>query len=113
MDKTLEKVLSTTVRRKILEELIKRGKANAYEIARDTGIPDAAVGRHLQILQGAELVKEPDVDISEGRLKKIFTPALYAENALKEYWHKEICEAPESIREMIIEIYCENKEDML
>jgi len=113
MDKMLEKVLSTTVRRKILEELIKRGKANAYEIAKDTDIPDAAVGKHLQILQGADLVKEPDVDISEGRLKKIYAPTANAENSLKEYWDKEISEAPQSIRKMIFEKYCENKGGIL
>lgn len=99
------KVLSTTVRRKILEELIKRGKANAYEIAKDTEIPDAAVGRHLQILMGAGLVKEPNVDISEGRLKKIYTFASGAENTLKEYWDKEFKEAPKSIQKMILEKY--------
>lgn len=113
MDKMLEKVLSTTVRRKILEELIKRGKANAYEIARDTGLPDAAVGRHLQILRGAGLVQEPNVDISEGRLKKVYAPTANAENSLKEYWNKEISEAPQSIQKMIFEKYCEKKGGIL
>ena len=50
MNTITEKVLSTTVRRKVLEELIKLERANAYEIAKNTGIPDAAVGKHLQIL---------------------------------------------------------------
>ena len=105
MDAIIEKVLSTTVRRKVLEELIKLEKANAYEIAKNTGIPDAAVGKHLQILRENGFVKEPDVDISEGRLKKIYTPAPGAENTLKEYWDKEINEAPKSIQKMIIEKY--------
>lgn len=109
----MEKILSTTVRRKILEELIKRGKANAYEIAKDKEIPDAAVGRHLQILMGAGLVKEPNVDISEGRLKKIYTPASGAENTLIEFWNKEISEAPKSIQKKVFEKYCNVRGDRI
>ena len=105
MNNITEKVLSTTVRRKVLEELIKLGKANAYEIAKNTGILDAAVGKHLQILRENGFVNEPAVDISEGRLKKIYAPSPGAENTLKEYWDKEFREAPMSIQKMIIEKY--------
>ncbi len=111
MDGINEKILSTTVRRKILEELIKMEKANAYEIAKNTGIPDAAVSKHLKILRETGFVEEPDIDISEGRLKKIYTPSPNAEDILIEYWYKEISETPVSIQNMIRRKYCGSRED--
>jgi predicted transcriptional regulator len=107
MDEAVERILSTSVRRKVLEELIKRGKATAYEISKNLNIPDAAVGKHLEILFEAKLVSAPEVDISSGRLKKIYRPAANAEKILKEFWDKEIRSAPKSIQKMYL-----NKERM-
>ncbi|MCK4364826.1 MAG: helix-turn-helix transcriptional regulator [Thermoplasmatales archaeon] len=110
MDKAVGRVLSTSIRRKVLEELIKRGKATAYEISKNLDIPDAAVGKHLEILFEAKLVDAPEVDISTGRLKKIYRPATNAEKVLKEFWDKEIRDAPKSIQKMYLNKECkENK----
>ena len=109
MDKIIEKVLSTTVRRKVLEELIKNEKATAYEIAKNIDIPDAAVGRHLEILHQVGLVHKPQVDISEGRLKKIYSPTSEAERILREFWDREIRSAPKSIQNIYLRKECEEK----
>lgn len=95
--------MSVSSRRKVLEELIKRGKATSYEIAKKLNIHDSAVGKHLKILQEAGLVEEPEVDTSEGRLRKIYRPAKHSEKILKEFWLKEIKSAPESVQEILKE----------
>lgn len=104
MDNIEEKVLSLAIRRKVLEELIKKGEATAYDIAKTLDIPDAAVGKHLIILQEAELVKEPEIDISTGRLKKIYKPSEGAIKILKEFWKREIKAAPKIIQDMCKEV---------
>ena len=104
MDDVAEKVLSQTVRRKVLEQLIEKSDATAYDIAKELDIPDAAVGKHLMILQEAGLVEEPEVDISGGRLKKIYRPSRKASKTLKEFWKKEIEMAPKMIRDMFKEV---------
>ncbi|TES83851.1 MAG: hypothetical protein E3J91_01480 [Hadesarchaea archaeon] len=42
----------------------------------------AAKRRDLKILWGAGLVEEPNIDVSGGRLKKIYKPAPHAEKVL-------------------------------
>lgn len=106
MDEAIERILSTSVRRKVLEELIKRGEATAYEISKNLKLPDAAVGKHLEILYEIKLVSSPEVDISTGRLRKIYKPAPNAEKVLKEFWDKEIRSAPKSIQKMYLSKEC-------
>jgi len=104
MDGLAEKVLSLSIRRKVLEELIKKGKATAYELSKELDIPDAAVGKHLGILYEAGLVESPEVDISSGRLKKIYMPSNRAAKILREFWKKEIMAAPKIIQDMCKEV---------
>lgn len=94
----VRKLLSVPSRRRILEELIKNGESTAYELAKKLEIPDSAVGKHLKILCEAGLVEEPNIDVSEGRLKKIYKLAPHAEKLLKEFWISEIQSVPESIQ---------------
>ena len=96
-----KKLLSAASRRRVLEELIKNGENTAYELAKKLEIPDSAVGKHLKILCEAGLVKEPNIDVSEGRLKKIYKPAPHAEESLKEFWISEIRSVPESIQKAV------------
>lgn len=98
---SIDKILSVSARRKILEELIKSGEATAYELSRKLEIPDSAVGKHLRILYEVGLVEEPKIDLSEGRLKKMYKPARSAEKKLKEFWIKEIKSVPKSIQNEI------------
>jgi len=100
MNKVIEKILSVSSRRKVLEELIKKREATAYEIAKELGIPDAAAGRHLFILCEVGLTEAPTISTSGGRLKKIYKPTRAAEGILREFWDKEIQSAPESIKRM-------------
>jgi len=93
--------LSVSSRRRVLEELVKSSEATSYELAKKLNIHDSAVGKHLKILQEAALVEEPEIDTSEGRLKKIYRPAKHAEKMLKEFWLKEIGSAPESIKKIL------------
>lgn len=97
----VERLLSVASRRRILEELIKNGENTAYEFAKKLEIPDSAVGKHLKILCGAGLVEEPNIDVSGGRLKKIYKPAPHAEKVLKDFWLKEIRLTPESVQKML------------
>jgi predicted ArsR family transcriptional regulator len=94
-------LLSVSSRRKVLEELKKSGEANSYALAKKLGVPDSAVGKHLKILQEAGLVEEPTVDVSEGRLRKVYRPAKDAEKILGEFWVKEVRSAPESIQKIL------------
>lgn len=105
MDNYSKRLLSTQVRRIVLQELLQMKKGNAYQIAKNTGISDAAVSKHLKILMGAGLVKEPDLDISEGRLKKIYQPTENAENLLTEYWLQEFASIPINIKKKILHTY--------
>lgn len=104
MDELAEKVLSLTIRRKVLEQLIKKGEATAYEISKELSIPDAAVGKHLSILQEVGLVNPPEIDVSGGRLKKIYKPSKNAIKVLKEFWKKELEAAPEIIKDICKEV---------
>lgn len=95
--------MSVSSRRRVLEELIKSGEATSYELAKKLNIHDSAVGKHLKILHEAGLVEEPEIDTSEGRLKKIYKPSKHAEKILKEFWSKEIESVPESVKKIISE----------
>jgi len=99
----LRKALSVTSRRKILEELIKRVGATAYELAEKIGISDSAIGKHLQILCNAGLVEGPTTDISTGRLKKIYKPSPNAEEVLSDFWIEEISSVPTKIKKRMYE----------
>jgi predicted transcriptional regulator len=103
MNREEERILSVSSRRRVLEELIKSGEATSYELAKKLDIPDSAVGKHLRILHEAGLVEEPEIDISSGRLKKIYRPSEYAEKILQEFWSKEIESAPESVKKIVSE----------
>ena len=46
-------------------------------------------------------IEEPNIDVSEGRLKKIYKPAPHAEKVLEEFWIKEIRLTPESVQKML------------
>lgn len=98
---SVEKILSVSSRRKILEELIKSGEGTAYELAKALHIPDSAVGKHLKILQEAELVEEPKTDISEGRLRKVYKPSANAQKVLTEFWLEEIKSVPEGVKDSL------------
>ena len=104
-DLPLEKILSVSSRRKILEELIKNGESTAYELAKVLEIPDSVVGKHLRILEEGKLVTAPETDISEGRLRKIYRPAPEARKVLTEFWLKEMNSIPESIKDSLRETY--------
>ena len=95
---SVKKLLSVSSRRKILEELIKSGEGTAYELAKTLHIPDSAVGKHLKILQEAELVEEPKTDISEGRLRKVYRPSANAQKVLTEFWLEEMKSVPKGIK---------------
>ena len=97
--------MSVSSRRRVLEELVKSGEATSYELAKKLNIHDSAVGKHLKILHEAGLVEEPMVDVSEGRLKKVYKPAKDAEKILKDFWLKEIESAPENIQKILGEKY--------
>lgn len=94
--------LTVRARRRVLEELLKRGNSTAYGLAKRLDISDSAVGRHLEVLKEIGLVKPPNVDTSLGRLKKIYEPAEGAEKTLEEFWRNELELAPERIKEKFL-----------
>lgn len=101
MKEDQKEALNVRTRRKVLEELIKKGNSTAYGLAKRVDISDSAVGRHLDILEEAALVEPPYTDTSVGRLKKIYTPAKNAEEVLAEFWEKELDSIPDEIRKKV------------
>jgi len=103
MNQEEEEILSVSARRRVLEELVKSGEATSYKLAKKLNIHDSAVGKHLKILYEAGLVEEPMVDVSEGRLRKVYKPSKNAEKILEDFWLNEIESAPEGIQKIICE----------
>ena len=95
------KILFVSSRRKVLEELIKSGEGTSYYIAKKLNVADSAVGKHLAILHEAGLVEEPLVDLSQGRLRKVYKPSKKAKEILKEFWIEEVESAPKFIKESL------------
>lgn len=100
MNEKVRQALSNRLRRRVLEELIKKKRGTAYTIAKCLNVPEASVSNHLDVLKTAGLVKGPNIDTSEGRLKKIYQTSDKAEQLLKEFWIEEIKAAPNSIQKL-------------
>ena len=103
VDLPVERILSVSSRRKILEELIKNGESTAYELAKVLQIPDSVVGKHLRVLEQGNLVEEPRTDISEGRLRKVYRPTAGAKEVLTKFWLEEVESLPKSIQNSLDE----------
>ncbi len=101
MKKEQEEALKVRTRRRVLEELIKKGNSTAYGLAKRLDTSDSAVGKHLDKLKEIGLVEPPYTDTSVGRLKKIYSPSKEAEKVLLEFLEGEISSLPDEIREKI------------
>ncbi len=93
--------LTVRTRRRVLEELIKKGNSTAYGLAKRLDISDSAVSNHLDKLVDVGLVEPPYTDTSVGRLKKIYTPSKNAEKILLEFLEEELDSLPEEVKEKI------------